>query len=182
MEKKIKTLDDLADYINASEEYPNDVEDIAIANDWVVGFNNDDDICYNTNIPNAVEVLRFNEEGKAETAYLTEPIRASWYIQDTQRFLILLRQLNILIVAKSKGYKGNDVIDAYDYIEEHCEPIIGKCNGYIKGSYNLGDTLSYVDDNGWRWDCTGQFERDKDGTIFARVINSNGDYVKVISD
>ena len=63
--ENIKTLSELADIINACDDYPNEIVDAAIkANGWKEETETHYDICSSN-----VEVLEFNERGKAVVYY-----------------------------------------------------------------------------------------------------------------
>ena len=49
MSTYIKTLEELADYINVSDEWPTDIEDIIKANGWHNDCGNENYVCHDDN-------------------------------------------------------------------------------------------------------------------------------------
>lgn len=68
---RIKTLDELANYINEADEWPTDVEDIIEANGWVSDTGKQWGVCHNDR-----EAVILDDEGNAEVVTYHNPMNA----------------------------------------------------------------------------------------------------------
>ena len=96
------TMQDLADHINAADEWPADVEDIIERNGWVSDTGEEWGVCHNDK-----ETIYFNEDGKAVCLYnniLTYDVMFnSDTMSDTMGFHLSLQECKDFIAQ----YNGN---------------------------------------------------------------------------
>ena len=155
-------------YINNSDYYPADVEEICENKGWLCGIN-DEDVCYDLK---SMSRIFINEDGDAKVDSLTSPITPSRPIDD----VYTLRTLNALIIARRFGYKGADAGDAIDAILDNAEiPFL-----VVEGEF-WGNTLTYTDDNGWNCAVSGEFARTEDGKHTHTTVDSSGTKIIIVA-